>query len=209
MRLPLVRPQGQMCSFSTYDLPREVFNNAQDGRWLRSQLSATSVGVIVLAVAVVLHCNYPAINFYVSRLVSDAPKQLREDVAYRAGERESQGQLARDREAQDATENLLRNIREQWRQLRAAREAAELTATEIEREEARRQLAAERTGIEVKQPAVPEIRAHASRVEPANQDQQALLTTERKVRKTTERDSQEVKRAREKTAPKNKRKKKN
>jgi hypothetical protein len=196
-----------MCSFSTYDLPTEVFNNARDGRWVRSPLSATALGVIVLAVAVVLYRNYPAINFYVSQLVSDAPKQLREDVAYRAGERESQGQLVRDRGARDGTENLLRNIREQWRQLRAAREAAELTATEIEREEARRQLAADRTGIEVKQRAVPEIRAHTSRVEPANQ--QALLTTERKVSKATERDTQEVKRARERTAPKNKRKKKN
>src|SRR5262249_55932323 len=104
-----------MWSFSTYDLPKEGVNNAPDGRWLRLPPRAAALGVIVLAVAVVLPCNYPAINFYRSKLVSDAPKQLREDVSYRAEERESQSKLVRDREVREATENLLRNVHEQWK----------------------------------------------------------------------------------------------
>src|SRR5262249_37061611 len=150
---------------------KEVFSNAHDG--LRSWLPphAAVLGVIMLAVAVVLHWNYPAFDFYRSHRVSES-KQLREDVVYRAEERESQSQ-ARDKEA---TENLLRDIREQWKLLRAAREAAERTATEIERDEARRQLDAERTGIEVKQRVIPEVRTRTSRVGPANEGQQVLLT---------------------------------
>jgi hypothetical protein len=193
-----------MWSFTTYDLPKEVFNNAHDGRWSRLPLRAEALSVIVLVVAVVIHWNYPAIDFYRSHLMSES-KQMREDVVYRAEERESQGQLVRDREA---TENLLRDIREQWKLLRAAREAAERTATEIEHAEARRQLDAERTGIEVKQRAIPEVRTRTSRVGPANQGQQALLTAERKVSKAAKRGPQEAKRVRAKRAPKTKRKKK-
>jgi len=184
-------PLGHMWSFSTYDLPKEVFSNAHDGRWSWLPPRAAALGVIVLAVAVVRHWNYPAIDFYRSHLVSES-KQLREDEVYRAEERESQSQLVRDREA---TENLLRNIREQWKLLRAAREAAERTATEIEHEEARRQLDAERTGIKVKQRAIPEVRTRTSRVGPANQGQQALLTPERKVSKAAKRGPQEAKRS--------------
>ena len=197
-------PQGLIWSFSTYDLPKEVFSNAHDGRWSWLPPRTAALGVIVLAVAVVRHWNYPAIDFYRSHLVSES-KQLREDVVYRAEERESQSQLVRDREA---TENLLRNIREQWKLLRAAREAAERTATEIEHEEARRQFDAERTGIKVKQRAIPEVRTRTSRVGPANQGQQALLTAERKVSEAAERSPQEAKRIRAKRAPKTKQKKK-
>jgi len=197
-------PQGHMWSFSTYDLPKEVFSNAHDGRWSRLPLRAEALGVIVLAVGVVIHWNNPVIDFYRSHLVSES-KQLREDVVYRAEERESQNQLVRDREA---TENLLRDIREQWKLLRAAREAAERTATEIEHEEARRQLDAERTGIEVKQRAIPQVRTRTSRAGPANQGQQALLTAERKVSKAAKRGPQEAKRVRAKRAPKTKQKKK-
>lgn len=197
-------PQGHTWSFSTYDLPKEVFSNAHDGRWSWLPPRAAALGVIVLAVAVVRHWNYPAIDFYRSHLVS-ASKHLREDVVYRAEERESQSQLVRDREA---TENLLRNIREQLKLLRTAREAAELTATEIEHEEARRQLDAERTGIKVKQRAIPEIRTRTSRVGPANQGQRAFLTAERKVSEAAERSPQEAKRIRAKRAPKTKQKKK-
>jgi len=197
-------PQGHVWSFSTYDLPKEVFSNAHDGRrsWLPPH--AAVLGVIMLAVAVVLHWNYPAIDFYRSDRVSES-KQLREDVVYRAEERETQSQLVRDREA---TENLLRDIREQWKLLRAAREAAERTATEIERDEARRQLDAERTGIEVKQRVIPEVRTRTSRVGPANEGQQVLLTAERKVSKAAKRGPQEAKRVRAKRAPKTKQKKK-
>ena len=180
-----------MWCFSTYDLPKEVFSNAQDGRWSRLPPRAAALGVIVLAVAVVLPCDYPAIDFYRLRLVSNAPKQLREDVVYRAEERQSQSQL-RDREA---TEILLHNIREQWKQLRAAREAAELTATEIEREDARQQW------------AVPQILARTSRAEPAHQGRKALLATRRKLSEAAKREAQEAKRAPEKMAPKIKQKK--
>ena len=197
-------PQRHMWSFSTYDLPKEVFSNAHDGRWSWLPPRTAALGVIVLAVAVVRHWNYPAIDFYRSHLVS-ASKHLREDVVYRAEERESQSQLVRDREA---TENLLRNIREQWKLLRAAREAAERTATEIEHDEARRQLDAERTGIKVKQQAIPEVRTRTSRMGPANQGQQALLTAERKVSEAAERSPQEAKRIRAERAPKTKQKKK-
>jgi hypothetical protein len=131
-------------------------------------------------------------------------KQLREDVVYRAEERESQSQLVRDREV---TENLLRDIREQWQLLHAAREAAERTATEIEHEEARRQSDAERSGIKVKQRPIPEVRTGTSRVGPANQGQQALLTAERKVSKAAKRGPQEAKRVRAKRAPKTKQRK--
>jgi len=196
-------PLGHMWSFSTYDLPKEVFSNAHDGRWSWLPPRAAALGVIVLAVAVVRHWNYPAIDFYRSHLVSES-KQLREDEVYRAEERESQSQLVRDREA---TENLLRNIREQWKLLRAAREAAERTAIEIEHEEARRQLDAERTGIKVKQRAIPEVRTRTSRVGPANQGQHALLTAERKVSEAAERSPQEAKRIRAKRVPKTKQKK--
>src|SRR5215470_2472594 len=192
-----------MWSSSTYDLPKEVFSNAHDGRWSWLPPRAAALGVIVLAVAVVRHWNYPAIDFYRSHLVS-ASKHLREDVVYRAEERESQSQLVRDREA---TENLLRNIREQLKLLRTAREAAELTATEIEHDEARRQLDAERTGIKVKQQAIPEVRTRTSRMGPANQGQQALLTAERKVSEAAERSPQEAKRIRAKRVPKTKQKK--
>jgi hypothetical protein len=98
-----------------------VFSNAHDGRWSWLPPRAAALGVIVLAVAVVFHWNYPAIDFYRSHPMSEF-KQLREDVVYRAEEHELQSQLVRDREA---TENLLRDIREQWKLLRAAREAAE------------------------------------------------------------------------------------
>ena len=184
-------PQGHVWSFSTYDLPKEVFSNAHDGRrsWLPPH--AAVLGVIILAVAVVLHWNYPAIDFYRSDRVSES-KQLREDVVYRAEERETQSQLVRDREA---TEILLHNIREQWKQLRAAREAAELTATEIEREDARQQW------------AVPQILARTSRAEPAHQGRKALLATRRKVSEAAKREAQEAKRAPEKMAPKIKQKK--
>lgn len=197
-------PQGQMWSFSTYDLPKEVFSTAPDGRWSWFPPRTAALGVIVLAVAAVRHWNYPAIDFYRSQLVSES-KQLRDDVVYRAEERESQSQLVRDREA---TENLVRDIREQWNLLRAAREVAERTASEIEHEEARRQWDAERTGIEVKHRAIPEVRTRTSRVGPANQGQQAILTAERKVSKAANRGPQEAKRVRAKKARKIKQKKK-
>ena len=67
---------------------------------------------------------------------------------------------------------------------------------------------AERTGIEVKQRVIPEVRTRTSRVGPANEGQQVLLTAERKVSKAAKRGPQEAKRVRAKRAPKTKQKKK-